>query len=103
MLGRESVELLGADGNRWLRMNQAIGWFSLFAVLMTGLSASIGYSRTCCRRAFTVVMAASRSVPTANSSVIMPRESELSLDILVRPSTPLSCSSCSSTISFSIS
>ena len=41
-------------------MNQAIGWFAALDVLITGLSASIGYSRTCCRRALTVVIAASR-------------------------------------------
>ena len=84
-------------------MNQAIGRSDAFDVLITGRSASTGYSRTCCRRALTVVMAASRLVPIANSSVIVPRESVLSLDILVTPSTPLSCSSCSSMISFSIS
>ena len=42
-------------------------------------------------------------VPTANSSVICPRESMLSEDIFCKPSTLCSCSSCGWMISLSIS
>ncbi len=92
-----------SSGRRALRMNQAIGRSEELAVEMTGWSASSGYSRTCCSRLLTFSKASSMSVPTRNSSVIRDCESELSELIFESPSTLLSCSSCSSVISRSIS
>ena len=84
-------------------MSQAIGRSDELAVVMTGSSASSGYSLTCWRRLLTLSSALLMSVPTTNSSVRRARESMHSPVILRMPSTPLSCSSCSWTISRSTS
>ena len=91
------------SGIRALRINQAIGRSAESAVLITGSSASSGYSGTCWRRLLTFSNAFSMFVPTLNSSVICPLESMHSEIILVTPSTLCSCSSCSWMISLSIS
>jgi hypothetical protein len=88
---------------RALRINQAIGRSAALEALITGSSASIGYSATCCRRLLTFSSDSSMSVPTLNSRAMIPAESWLSEVIFVSPSTLCRNSSCSRTISRSIS
>ena len=75
------------------RINHATGRSFPLAVRITGLSASMGQSRTCCTLVLTFTRACDMSVPTANSRSIVPWESLDSLESFTSPSTLRSCSS----------
>ncbi len=70
---------------RGFRINHAMALDLTSTLLITGLSASLGYSFTCSSLFDTSTRAASISVPTANSKITFPLPSELSLVISVRP------------------
>ena len=76
------------------RMNQAMGWSSDPAELITGSAASPGMSDTRSSRLATSTSARSMSVPTANSSSISPTPSSAEPTMRLRPSSPLNTSSC---------
>ena len=98
-----AARIFSASGGACPRTSQATGRSFALAVRITGLSASIGQSRTCCTRVLTFTSACDMSVPTANSSSIVPSESLESLDSFTSPSTLRSCSSRGCTSSRSIS